>query len=1224
MRPISSFPLCVLASAVLCSMAGMAQQVAPTVQIVNRIDERNLVTLKGNTLPVANAKNDRGRVSPDLPMNDLVLVLSRSAQQQAAFDKFVASQYEAGSANYHHWLEPEEVGAKFGPAQSDIDAVSSWLASHGFSVGELSKDRLTIRFSGTASQVESAFHTEIHNVEVKGVQHIANMRDLQIPAALAPAVVGIKSLHNLFPKPMHRLGSQVELNRATGKWQRIASPTSEATKAQAATRKARTLFGTTDSNNPPDVIEDVTPYDFATIYNVQKAWTNGYTGKNQTIAIAGTSRLEGTADNPTDVVKFRSTFGLPAIPSFNTILGNSYDPSICTSTSSTALCGIGDLTENSLDVEWSGAVATGADIVLVVSGYNDAKNPTNDPVYDSASYIVNNKTGNILNVSYGLCELIEGTAGNVSYYNLWQSAATEGISVFVSTGDSGSASCDEGGDASGTPYAAEYGLSVSGLASTPYNTAVGGTDFNWCPANSTTACTAAPYWGKSNDSHLANAVGYVPEIPWNDSCVSPTGIAVAQYWTSQINGAGLGFTLSNPTTAEASCNFFVNYSQLIYDNTTPPLNLSGLVDTVGGSGGQSGCVSNDTTSTTADVTSCGTPKTVTVTNPDKSTSTITLVNGGWPKPSWQTNASIPGLPTDGVRDIPDVSFFAADGENGSAYLICVSADNNPCTYTGTSDNTPLDAQEVGGTSVASPAMAGVMALINQKAGSAQGLANPILYSLAAKQPYSSCSAQTVTASSSCYFNDIAQYTTNTIGVFTNSQPCDWGDFGYESPNCSVISAGDGVGILANSTTSLGGYTAVTGYDMATGLGSLNVYNVVNGWTSTTTTPSFALSNGGNITVAAGATTGDTSTISVTPSDGFTGSVALTCAVTTAPSGATSPATCSLASPSVASGSGTDVLTVSTTATTTTGAYVVTVTGTSGSLTETTTVNVTVTTAVSTGSFTLSATDITLSAGATTGNTSTVTVTGTGGYTGTVTLTAAVTSSPTGAVSTPTFTGSVVTIPSGATTGTGTITVGTTAEAASAVRAGHSNRSGWFEAAGGAMIASLLFFFLPVPTRRWGKVLSAMLLLAAVSFAGVGCGGSTPTKTTPITPTVSVKPAKTSIAVTDTLSVSISVTGSGSTAPTGTVTLTSGTYNSGATALASGAATITIPANSLAAGATDTLTVAYSGDSNYNSASGTATVAVSKAGTTSGTYTVTVTGTDMANTKAITTFTLTVN
>jgi hypothetical protein len=990
----------------------MAQQAASTVQIVNRIDERNLVTLKGNTLPVANARNDRGRVSPSLPMNDLVLVLSRSPQQQAAFDKFVASQYEAGSPNYHQWLEPEEVGAKFGPAQSDIDTVSAWLAGHGFSTGEVSKDRMTIRFSGTAAQVESAFHTQIHNIEVKGVQHIANMSDPQIPAALAPAVVGIKSLHNFFPKPMHRLGSQVELNRTTGKWQRVASPASDETKSVAAARKVRPQFGTTDSYG--DVIEDVTPYDFGAIYNVTPLWkaSSPINGKGQTIAIAGTSKIDST-----DVTTFRQAFGVAAFGSltndnnsFTTEVGNNYDPGVCTSTSSTALCGIGDLTENSLDVEWSGAVAPGASIVLVASGYNSQTNPTNDPVYDSANYIVSNKTGNILNVSYGQCELFEGTAGNVSYYNLWQSAATEGISVFVSSGDSGSASCDQGGDSNGTPYAAEYGLTVSGLASTPYNTAVGGTDFNWCPASST-SCTAAPYWGTNSSTTQANALGYVPEIPWNDTCASPTGIAYAQYWANQLNTHG--YSATSPTTSEASCNFYVEWYQIIYANTNPATDISVFVDTVGGSGGQSSCVANTATTTSA---TCTTGATTTGT----ANGSIPLYNNGWPKPSWQANSSIPGYVDDGVRDIPDVSFFAATGVNGSAYLICVSANSNPCTYTGDADKTPLLAQEVGGTSVASPAMAGVMALINQKAGSAQGNPNSELYSLAAKQTYSSCSAETVTTSSSCYFNDIDQY--------TNAQPCDDGDFGYTSPNCSVITVGDGVGILANTTTpSLGGYTAVKGYDMATGLGSLNVANVVNAWTSTTSTPTFALTNNAAISVAAGATTGNTSTLSVTPSDGFTGTVNLTCAVTTSPSGATSPVTCGVPSSVNITGTAaaTATLTVSSTTTTTTGAYVVTVTGKSGSLTETTTVNVTVTTAVSTGSFALTNSGaISVAAGASTGNTSTISVTPSGGFTGAVALTCAITPTAASSPATCALSPTSVTI-SGATAQTSTLKITTT-------------------------------------------------------------------------------------------------------------------------------------------------------------------------------------------------------
>ena len=148
-------------------------------------------------------------------------------------------------------------------------------------------------------------------------------------------------------------------------------------------------------------------------------------------------------------------------------------------------CSLNDLLENTLDVEWSGAIAPKAQIVLVASYPNSA---TDDNLYDSESYIVNHLTARIMNVSYGECELGLGTAGNVQYYNLWQTAASEGISVFVATGDSGAATCDAGGDSSGVPAPAENGLSVSGLASTPWNTAVGGTDFNWCSLTAT-ECT---------------------------------------------------------------------------------------------------------------------------------------------------------------------------------------------------------------------------------------------------------------------------------------------------------------------------------------------------------------------------------------------------------------------------------------------------------------------------------------------------------------------------------------------------------------------------------------------------------------------------------------------------------------------------------------------------------------------------------------------------------------
>ena len=184
-------------------------------------------------------------------------------------------------------------------------------------------------------------------------------------------------------------------------------------------------------------------------------------------------------------------------------------------------------------------------------------------------------------------------------------------------------------------------------------------------------------------------------------------------------------------------------------------------------------------------------------------------------------------PSDGVRDIPDVSFFAADGFlSSSAYLVCVSQDTSgygngiqPCSY---SSNVEPFAEEVGGTSVATPAMAGVMALINQKAGAAQGSPNSGLYALAAKQSqsgYSNCSAESVSRP--------AATATSTTSINTRT-PCP--AITYGKPNCvatqSTLGSQDEIGILS-------GYNAATGYDEATGLGSLNVANVVNAWVANT-------------------------------------------------------------------------------------------------------------------------------------------------------------------------------------------------------------------------------------------------------------------------------------------------------------------------------------------------------------------------------------------------------
>jgi subtilase family serine protease len=1152
MTKLRSLPLCVLAGALFAaasaSTAVIAQQTAAQVRIVNPIDENQLVTLKGNVHPAANAKNDRGPVSASLPMANLVLVLSRSAEQQAAFDAFVKAQYDSGSPSFHQWLTADEIGQRFGPSETDIATIRRWLASHGFAVSHTANDRMSITFSGTAGQVESAFHTSIHNLSVNGVAHIANMTNPQVPAALAPVVVGIKQLHDFHPHPLHRVGSVVQFNQQLGKWQRVGSPATAAaslsaqaakTTASTGTAKPRPLF-TDPATSESLVEEDVSPFDFATIYNVLPLWNSSITGSNQTIAIVGTSDI-----NLSDVSSYKSTFGLPAGVAPEEVKGaNGIDPGVCTST--TNLCSTGDLEENTLDVEVSGGVATGAQIVLVTSGYNSQTNPTNDPIFDSSQYIeenINTSTSpvygaHVMSVSYGLCELGEGTSGNVTYYNLWQSAAAEGIAVFVASGDSGSPSCDQGEDENGNPYSAQFGLSVSGVASTPYNTAVGGTDFSWCQPkivasgneglveNCPTA-TGGSYWNSTNASNNSSAKGYVPETPWNDTCENPI-------WATYLESIATFVGVSGATTPEEACNFVENNWYDLYESGDPV--LAGLVDTVGGGGGASNCVVNDA-DTDPDDPTCTTG----ATSVSTANGTVTLSNNGWPVPSWQTGATgTSGLTS---RSIPDVSFFSGDGSLDSATLICLEA---IAGVSCTSSTVASSALEIGGTSVASPEMAGVMALINQKAGGPQGSPNSQLYQLAGKQTYSACSAETVTSTNSpnCYFQSIDEG--------TNSMPCSLGAAGGEggavyagggnwqvsplyeytgniSPNCTAINSGDVIGTLVSSGTTPG-YNATAGFNLATGLGSLNVANVANAWVSDagthTATMAVTLSPTGTIT----STTVLTISVAVSGTDGTpTGSVAVSGSGFSGNGTLNGSGDTTITVPAGTLAPGSDSLTV-------------TYGGDSNYASTQKTETVTVSAAVPT---------VTVSAPAS------------GNINNALTVTVGVSG------------------PSGSAAPTGTVTLAQT------------STGGIYSSPAETLSSGTASITIPKLSLTAGiDTLTATYSGNSAYTTATGSTTVTMVGTALATPTVTVTPGSPSVDTGQSLTLAVKVSGTSGT-PTGTVTLTVPNISSApsATLDPSGSAPLTIPAGSFTSTGTPTITVSYSGDATYGTATGSTTETV---------------------------------
>ena len=694
------------------------------------------------------------------------------------------------------------------PAQQDLTTVTQWLQNHNLSVTYISKDHLAITFEGSAAQVQNAFHTEIHNLDVKGEKHIANMSDPKVPEALSPVVVGVKALHNFFPHPMHkRVGGEVRRN-ADGTWTRIETPSTVVAPKTASrlttppaksieVKEPKPLFGT---GGTPATLEDVAPYDFATIYNVLPLWnaSTPIDGTGQKIAIAGTSNI-----NLADVATFRTAFGLPIVgstyPTYKapTVIVTNTDPGVCPTTDTNYPNCLGDLIENTLDVEWSGAVAKNAQITLVTSSITTA---TTDNLFASEQYIVDHVVAPVMNVSYGECELGLGTAGNTEYNTLWSTAQAAGIAVFVSSGDEGSASCDAGSVPASGPYGAQYGLSVSGFTSTPYNTSVGGTDLNW----SWVTNGETTYWGTSNAANNSNALGYIPESPWNSTC------------SNNLLVDALNSSNNLSYTATQWCDY-LGTEQITSQNPDDEQSFLDLVNVAGGSGGASSCIDGDG-------------------------STVASCTKGYPKPNWQ--AGVTGIVNDGVRDVPDISFFASSGFSGSAYVICVS---NPgvgtCSYT---QGTEPTGEEYGGTSISSPAMAGVMALVNQKSGSAQGNPNVEMYKLAAKQNYGSCSSDSIPLTgSSCVFNDI---TTGTIAM-----PCDVG-----APNCVGT---DVYGLLS-------GYDSNVGYDAATGLGSLNVANFVNAYAATASTSPVVALSPTTLTFAAeivGATTDPTQVATLTNS-----------------------------------------------------------------------------------------------------------------------------------------------------------------------------------------------------------------------------------------------------------------------------------------------------------------------------------------------------------------------
>ena len=380
---------------------------------------------------------------------------------------------------------------------------------------------------------------------------------------------------------------------------------------------------------------------------------------------------------------------------------------------------------------------------------------------------VEDDQASVLSLSYGECEPLLGDAGNQLWAGLWEQAAAQGQTVLVASGDTGAATCLNVILLGPNGTEETFGLTANGLSSTPWNVSVGGTDFYYSDY-ATGGSSISTLWNQTNDANLGSLKASLPEQPWS----SALGLNIVPYFTVLDGGSVVE---------------------------------SGPVPSAAGGGAASNCAQE-------------TPRTVT---------SLPTCIAGYPKPVWQQGT---GVPNDGVRDLPDVSLFAANGPNLSAWPIC--AEPGDCAGGATTTVTL-----VGGTSTSTPAMAGIMALVNQKYGR-QGQADYTLYALAQQQ--------------SGVFHDITLGTNDILCMIPNP--------GLPAiPNCTTLYSNP----YFPNLYEFGIYQAGTGYDQATGLGSVDANELISNWTKVSLLPTTTLLQLSPTTVTHGAPI--SLTASVTPS-----------------------------------------------------------------------------------------------------------------------------------------------------------------------------------------------------------------------------------------------------------------------------------------------------------------------------------------------------------------------
>jgi subtilase family serine protease len=502
---LAASPSLVLASGVNVALAGINTVEAPR---VTQVIDNNVVNTLVNThlARLAQAKMN-GAVDDAMRMPHMQLILKPSVMRSSALQSLISAQHDPTSTRFHRWITPEEFGGTFGAEDADIHAVESWLTSQGFTVNSVYPNKMQIDFSGTAGTVGRAFHTQMNHYEIgipdgASESHVANDRDISVPAALAGVVTGVAGLNDFHPKPLIKTPQLSQYDRAT---HLFALPTPSATDAKAQ-HEAAIRQAITGS----DGVRGLVPNDMQTIYNTAPLYTSGLTGAGTTIAV-----VEDLGMDPSDWTNFVGQFGLGSYGGTFTQFEPqpASGPTNCTDPGGESASA--ESIETVLDSEYTTAMAPGAHIWVAICS-DSATNNFFGGVYIAADNLINNPSAsgrpNIISASYGYGEHDVDAASKAAIDTMWAQADAEGISVFVSSGDSGS-NPSYNGSIIGLTGPTGAGVDANAFASSPNDTAVGGTD-----TADVLDGTSSKYFNSTPNALYGTAKSYVPELTWNNSC----------------------------------------------------------------------------------------------------------------------------------------------------------------------------------------------------------------------------------------------------------------------------------------------------------------------------------------------------------------------------------------------------------------------------------------------------------------------------------------------------------------------------------------------------------------------------------------------------------------------------------------------------------------------------------------------------------------------------------